>query len=128
LGTRPAPNATPASPSATTNEPTLLQTNAQTSMFAPAGAWSRDEASFSIRYRPSAHADPVLTTWLNVLANTPDSRQRPVVAAMFKELSKANAPGLCTSCHSVEQESANKIAINWHAADRRTEPRGFTKF
>ncbi len=97
-------------------------------VFAPVGTWFRDEASFSIRYRPSAHADPVLATWLSTLAGTPDLQQRPVVAAMFKELSKANAEGLCTSCHSVERTAHNSLAINWRAYDRTVEPRGFTKF
>jgi hypothetical protein len=128
LGVKPTTDAVPASPTADANKPKPPQGGAQSTKFAPAGSWSRDETSFSIRYRPSGHADPVLTTWLNVLADTPDSSQRPVVAAMFKELSKANAPGLCTSCHSVEQAGTNKVAINWHATDRGTEPRGFTKF
>jgi hypothetical protein len=97
-------------------------------VFAPVGTWFRDEASFSIRYRPSAHADPVLTTWLNVLAETPDLNQRPVAAAMFKELSKANAPGLCASCHSVERSTDGEMVINWRTFNRTAEPRGFTKF
>lgn len=138
FGTRPASDATVPSRAATTNEPTLLQAHAESTAFGPAGAWSRDEASFSIRYCPRAHADPVLTSWLNILASSngsksaaldsPDSFRGPIIAAVFKELSKANAPGLCISCHSIEQESTNKIAINWHTADRGTEPRGFTKF
>jgi hypothetical protein len=97
-------------------------------VFAPVGTWFRDEGSLSIRYRPSAHADPVLATWLTVLAETPDLNQRPVAAAMFKELSKPNSPGLCASCHSVERNAQNQLTINWRAYDRTAEPRGFTKF
>ena len=96
--------------------------------FSPAGAWFRDDASFSIRYRPSGHADPVLTAWLNTLAVTPNLDQHPVAAAMFKELSKVNAAGLCASCHSAEKSSAGQLTVNWRAYDRTTEPRGFTKF
>src|SRR4029079_14357598 len=97
-------------------------------VFAPAGNWFRDDGSFSSRYRPAAHADPVLATWLSVLAQTPDLSQRPVAAAMFKELTKPNSPGLCTSCHSVERNTQNQLAINWRAYDRTAELRGFTKF
>jgi hypothetical protein len=128
LGARPASDAAPASLTANANSSRPSKANQKLIAFAPAGTWSRDEASFAIRYRPAGHADPVLTTWLNVLADTRDSGQPPVVAAIFRELSKATAPGLCTSCHSVEQTGSNKIAINWHAADHGTEPRGFTKF
>jgi hypothetical protein len=126
LGAKPAKRG--ASPTDNANKSTSPSASAEPIVFAPAGKWSRDEPSFSIRYRPSAHADPVLATWLNVLANTPDSSRGGIVAAMFKELSKTNAPGLCASCHSVEQVLPNRIAINWRATDRGTEPRGFTKF
>jgi hypothetical protein len=112
--------------------PTILQSaskdNRRPIVFAPVGTWFRDETSFSIRYRPSAHADPVLATWLNVLADTPDLDKRPVAAAMFKELSKATAPGLCASCHSVERSTGGEMVINWRTFDRAAEPRGFTKF
>jgi hypothetical protein len=47
---------------------------------------------------------------------------------MFKELSKANSPGLCASCHSVERNTQNRLTINWRAYDRTAELRGFTKF
>jgi hypothetical protein len=96
--------------------------------FSPPGSWSRDDATFSVRYRPAVHADPVLASWLALVANTPQLDARPVAAAMFKELSKATAPGLCASCHSVEQSDRGSLAINWKAYDRSTEPRGFTKF
>ncbi len=96
--------------------------------YGPAGAWSRDEATLSIRYRPAVHADPVLASWLEVLVKTSPLDSRPVAAAMFKELSKTTAPGLCASCHSVEQSEAGTLAINWRAYVRTNEPRGFTKF
>lgn len=96
--------------------------------YGPAGNWSRDEGTLSIRYRPAVHADPVIGSWLEVLANTPNLESRLIAAAMFKEMTKATAPGLCTSCHSVEQRSADTQMINWRAADRADQPRGFTKF
>lgn len=112
-----------------TQSKTVLTTKRQKSLaFAPVGTWFRDEASFSIRYRPSSHADPVLATWLSVLAETPDLNQRPVAAPIFKELSKVNAAGLCVSCHSIEHTTHNSTAINWRAHDRTVEPRRFTKF
>jgi hypothetical protein len=96
--------------------------------FAPAGAWSRDDASVSIRYRPAGHADPVMTGWLELLAAMPNLAKHPLAIAMHKELSKPTAPGLCASCHSVEQATDGKVTINWRAHDRTQEPREFTNF
>jgi hypothetical protein len=96
--------------------------------YGTAGTWSRDDASLSIRYRPAAHADPVLASWLELLATSPDLDSRPVAKAMLKELSKTTAPGLCVSCHSVEQSERGELTINWRAYDRTSEPRGFTNF
>jgi hypothetical protein len=96
--------------------------------FDPAGAWFYDDVSLSVRYRPAGHADPVMAAWLNTLAGTPNLDQHPLAAAMFKELTKPNVPGLCASCHSAEKLPAGDTVINWRAYDRTGEPRGFTKF
>jgi hypothetical protein len=96
--------------------------------YAPAGTWFRDDAAFAIRYRPAAHADPVLTSWLEIVASTPELAQQPLALSAFKELSSQTAPGLCITCHSVDQIESGHLAINWQALDRTSEPRGFTKF
>jgi hypothetical protein len=96
--------------------------------YGPAGTWFRDDAAFAIRYRPAAHADPVLTSWLETVARLPDIAQHPLALAAFKELSGPTAPGLCVTCHSVEQTENGKLSINWRGYDRSTEPRSFTKF
>src|SRR6185295_1117212 len=59
----------------------------------PAGEWSRDDATYSIRYRAAGHADPVLTAWLQLVAATPYLETQPVATAVFKELSKPTAAG-----------------------------------
>ena len=75
-----------------------------TSPFGPAGVWElRDDATLTVRYRPAVHADPVLASWLELLTKTPHVESKPVAAAVLKELSKATVPGLCASCHSIEQ-------------------------
>ena len=122
--------ATPAQATPATSVNSIQSKSDQTlsATLAPAGDWYRDDSSFSIRYRPRAHADPVLATWLDALAGTPGLDKKPVAAAMFKDLSKATAPGLCASCHSVERAAHDELLVNWQARDRTKEPRGFTKF
>ena len=107
---------------------TIVNITGLQSPYGAAGSWTRDDATLSLRYTPASHADPVLASWLEVLAKTPQLESRPVPAAMFKELSKATAPGLCASCHSAERSDRGEFVINWHAHDRAQEPRGFTKF
>jgi hypothetical protein len=70
----------------------------------------------------------VLTGWLELLAKTPDLPQQPVALAMFKELAKPTAPGLCASCHSSERAADGALAVNWRAYDRSTALRTLTKF
>jgi hypothetical protein len=113
--------------SAAANAPTTTLEH-QAGSFGPAGTWTRDAATFSVRYRPAVHADPVLSSWLEILTNTPHLESRPVAAAMFKELSKPTSPGLCASCHSPERSSAGKLTVNWGADNHADAQRGFTKF
>lgn len=96
--------------------------------FDAAGAWRQDDTTFSLRYRPVAHADPVLAGWLELLSATPELHKRPVVRAVFQALSRPDAPGLCTSCHSVEQSASETLAVHWQALDPTTKPRTLTKF
>ncbi|MEX2315726.1 MAG: hypothetical protein WD669_01150 [Pirellulales bacterium] len=93
-----------------------------------AGAWFRDDVTWSIRYRPAGHSDPLLTGWLTLLANLPDAEKRPLALATLKQWTHATSPGLCGSCHSVERTNSGGQTINWRATDRSTAPRPFTKF
>jgi hypothetical protein len=88
----------------------------------------RDEATFAMCYLPAGHADPVLVAWLDQAAAVSSLEGNSVGAAMFKELTKGTAPGLCVSCHSVEKVADGQLVVNWKASDRMTAPRGFTKF
>jgi len=108
------------SPQSVTTEPhgDGMPPNGRSFAFAPSGAWFHDEAAFAIRYRSSAHADPVLTGWLELLSGTRDLAKRPVGLAAFDELSRPTAPGLCVSCHSVEQAAANGLMANWRGGGR----------
>jgi hypothetical protein len=110
-------------PSAEAKRPaSLLATS-----FAPGGSWFRDDATLSIRYRPAAHADPVLASWLNLLTRS-DLPNQPITTSAFKELGNPLAPGLCVSCHGVEQTSGRALTINWRSYDGASASRAFTKF
>jgi hypothetical protein len=93
-----------------------------------AGTWTVDAATYSVRYRPAAHADPVLASWLEILSAVPQLESRPLELAMFKEMSSVTAAGMCASCHSVERGRAGGLAVNWQVFDRTSAPRMLTKF
>jgi predicted CXXCH cytochrome family protein len=95
--------------------------------FGPGGTWFRDDATLSLRYRPAAHADLVLVNWLQLMTRS-DLPTQPIRDVVFKELADPAAPGLCVSCHSVEQISGRALTVNWRSYDRRWESRPFTKF
>jgi hypothetical protein len=95
--------------------------------FAPSGTWFYDDATLSIRYRPAGHADPVLASWLQLMTRSA-LRKKPISHAAFKELTDPAAPGLCVSCHRVEQAAGGALPVNWRSYNRGSEARAFTKF
>lgn len=96
--------------------------------FDPAGTWFRDDETFSIRYRPVAHADPVLAAWLDLIVRVPESASQPLVATALNELAQTASAGQCISCHSIEQAAAGRLAVNWRAYQPSEALRSFTKF
>jgi hypothetical protein len=96
--------------------------------YAPTGTWYVDNATLTIRYRPAAHADPILTSWLQLLGSAPKLAQKRVALAVFEELADPMAAGLCVSCHRVEQTAAGRHTVNWKAFDQVSAGRAFTKF
>jgi hypothetical protein len=131
-------NASTAQPSSattvqeTTAEVINSQTGPRTSnpepSYAPAGSWFRDDATFSIRYRPAAHADPVLTSWLEMIAAASHGTRQSLALEAFKEWTTPTSAGLCATCHSIEQPAAGRLDINWRGNNRAATPRMFTKF
>jgi hypothetical protein len=89
------------------------------------GSWWSDADSLSIRYQPRGHADPLLRAWFDAIVALDDA---PLRDALLADFTGPAAPGRCTTCHSVEQTSGGKLAINWHANNPREALRSFTKF
>jgi hypothetical protein len=111
------------------DEPWPLQKDfGRPTRFDSPGKWTVDDATLTIRYLPTAHADPVLAGWLDVSGNTARLESRPIALAMFNELAKPTAPGTCASCHSVERGDDGRLAAQWRVADRENGPRTLTKF
>ncbi len=74
----------------------------------------------SLYYRPSVHEDPFLKGWLDLSASHADKN----LQAIFKTISKPQAPGMCLKCHTLTDDKA----INWTAKrpDKNHQP--FTRY
>ena len=78
------------------------------------GGWYLDELEFSLRYRPSGHADPFLESWLDLGGSL--SEALPAARTLFAELAEADAVGTCTKCHSVDGGPGDGWRVNWRGA------------
>jgi len=93
-----------------------------------AGGWVRDDRTFSLRYRPTGHADPWLRAWLDVLAEAASGPQRELADPLLRASLQPAAPGQCGHCHSLRRDAAGRLAIQWRAFQPEEESRGFTRF
>jgi len=88
----------------------------------PSPGWSRNDASYSISWRPTGHGDELLKGWIEFSLHGPDTR-------LQGSLTKPTSIGYCTQCHAISQgSSAGSIAIHWSALHRDPAQKSFTKF
>ncbi|MEM6798785.1 MAG: hypothetical protein AAF589_04655 [Planctomycetota bacterium] len=91
------------------------------------GGWFVDQATFTLRYVPKGHADPLLRAWIDLAASL-GADKLPLREAALAELTDANAAGRCATCHSIETAGNDQLVVNWRAFDASQAPRAFTKF
>ena len=73
------------------------------------GGWYRDD--FILRYRPTGHADGFIRAWLDLTASSGGRMQEG--GQLFEDLIDSKAPGLCSKCHSVDQQADGALKVNW---------------
>lgn len=93
----------------------------------PGGGWFKNDVTVSLAYAPAGHADPLLKSWIELIASLGPQHQTLRESALA-ELATPTSPGQCLSCHSVERDAHDALLVNWTAYDRGDQPRGFTKF
>ncbi len=107
----------------TKTEPVKTPFNAET--YAEYGGWYRQD--FTIRYRPTGHADMFLHTWLDFAGHAYDTAKESQFTPVFDQLARKDSIGRCTKCHSVDDDHGGKI-VNWLAFDPTGVKTRFTKF
>lgn len=93
-----------------------------------AGGWFSDETTLSIRYRPSGHADPWITAWIDILTESTNGAYAEITKPLLAEVMSPTAAGQCGSCHSVDRLEDNRCVVQWFAKKAEHIPPSFTKF
>lgn len=89
------------------------------------GGWYRQ--GYSIRYRPIGHADRFLRAWISYSAHSISNSHEEALAPVFDELTKGDAIGRCTKCHSIDDEGNSKHP-KWKSFNSGRVKDRFTKF
>jgi hypothetical protein len=63
------------------------------------GGWYRQEADWTLRYRPAGHADAFLRAWIDATAGAAPGT---AAARVFAELTSEGAVGACAKCHRTD--------------------------
>jgi cytochrome c553 len=90
--------------------------------------WQRSDASYSITWRPTGHADPFLKAWID-FALKADAQKSPSTTALRSSLTKPTSIGYCAQCHTIEDGATTKnLTIHWQPSPRDPAHKSFTKF
>ncbi len=89
------------------------------------GGWYR--LDHTIRYRPLGHSDQFLKAWLDFAGHAYGGENKAQLMPIFDQLTRNNAVGRCTKCHSVDEIDEFK-QVKWKAFSARRVESRFTKF
>ncbi len=93
-----------------------------------AGGWLHDETTLSIRYRPTGHADPWVTAWIDIMTEATTGRHSKITKPLLKQMMAPTAAGLCGSCHSVDRMENDRCVVQWFGKHVEDAPSSFTSF
>lgn len=93
-----------------------------------AGGWFSDEMTLSIRYRPTGHADPWVTAWIDVMTEATTGEHATIAKPLLKQMMAPTAAGQCGSCHSLDRLDDGRCVVQWYAKRVDDDPIAFTKF
>lgn len=90
--------------------------------------WQRSDASYTIAWRPSGHADPLLKAWTELSLKN-NIKVSSATTALRASLTQPNSIGYCAQCHSIDRDGkSDGLAIHWHSANREPSLKSFTTF
>ncbi|QNN23751.1 hypothetical protein HED60_16225 [Planctomycetales bacterium ZRK34] len=93
-----------------------------------AGGWYRDDYAYAIFYRPTGHADPMVTAWLKATADPAPSAEVPAVAGIFSAMTVPTESGLCAKCHTIDTIGPDNFKMHFNSRVALIANRRFTRF
>lgn len=122
-----APPATPpADSSMTASAAPAKQQTVDEERFARLGGWYRQNNQ--VLFYPTGHADRFLRAWLDFAGSIYGTPGQALAEPVFAQLSRKDAQGQCTKCHSVERAADGALMLKWHPKEPVAAPHGFTRF
>ncbi len=99
------------------------------------GNWRLMSDDTLLAYECKTHADPVLRTWIDLLARNADQYPEPPAAdetGMFdrflRDLIAPESTGRCLKCHTINSVSGQGLVVNWKTKHGRQSSQSFTHF
>ena len=99
------------------------------------GNWIIDTERATLVYRATRHADPLLKSWIDLLAQNAQQYEEPpttgiagITDRLFRELAAPEATGRCLKCHTLERNTAGTLTVNWFTKHENKPGRDLTHF
>ena len=99
------------------------------------GNWRLPANSMKLVYDCRTHADPVLRTWIDLLAHNARQYPKPpapddtgIVDRFLRDVVAPESTGRCLKCHSIDEAGLGEHTVNWSSQHGRSASRGFTRF
>ena len=93
-----------------------------------AGGWLTDDPTLSIRYRPTGHADPWVTAWIDIMTEATTGSHVKIAKPLLKQMLAPTGVGQCGSCHSLDRLDDNRCVVQWFAKRVDDQPVSLTAF
>ena len=91
------------------------------------GGWVRDDLTLSVRYVPTGHADPWMTSWINVMTEATQGRHADLAEELLRTVMKPSSAGQCGSCHSIDRTN-DVLEVHWYPKRQIDSDTPFTRF
>jgi hypothetical protein len=103
-----------------------IESDVDSENWAEHGGWYRQD--YTIYYRPTGHKDRFIYSWLSLTGPHAPRGDKSPAAAVFDYLTKKDAQGSCTKCHSVDDTRGRGRIVNFTAPSIKSKQGRFTNF
>lgn len=103
-----------------------IESNVDPENWAAYGGWYRQD--YAILYRPAGHKDRFIQAWLRLAGPLAMKGDGSPASAVFDHLTRKDAQGACTKCHSVDDVPGKGRIVNFAPLVMENKQERFTHF